>query len=81
MTETSSQTATLSSEDALRKSGSAGKPLFFNQIQIRDAGQPGDFGEVLVLGPHVTPGYIGHASDQGSVGGWLAADRGYRLFR
>ena len=63
MTETSSQTATLSSEDALRKSGSAGKPLFFNRIKIRDAGQPGEFGEVLVMGPHVTPGYIGHASD------------------
>lgn len=79
MTETSSQTATLSSEDALRKSGSAGKPLFFNQITIRDAEQPGDFGEVLVMGPHVTPGYIGHASERDPLeDGWLpTGDIGY----
>ena len=79
MTETSSQTATLSAEDALRKSGSAGKPLFFNQIQIRDAEQPGEFGEVLVKGPHVTPGYIGHASEREPLeDGWLpTGDIGY----
>ncbi|HEX5564111.1 MAG TPA: o-succinylbenzoate--CoA ligase [Sporosarcina sp.] len=79
MTETSSQTATLSSEDALRKSGSAGKPLFFNQIRIRDAEQPGDLGEVLVMGPHVTPGYIGHASERDPLeDGWLpTGDIGY----
>ncbi|WP_262177583.1 o-succinylbenzoate--CoA ligase [Saccharococcus sp. Marseille-Q5394] len=79
MTETSSQTATLSSEDALRKSGSAGKPLFFNRITIRDAEQPGEFGEVLVMGPHVTPGYIGHASDREPLeDGWLSTgDIGY----
>ncbi|MFS0690924.1 o-succinylbenzoate--CoA ligase [Sporosarcina sp. 179-K 8C2 HS] len=79
MTETSSQTATLSSEDALRKSGSAGKPLFFNRIKIRDAEQPGDFGEVLVMGPHVTPGYIGHAADKNPLeDGWLpTGDIGY----
>ncbi|MCM3742538.1 o-succinylbenzoate--CoA ligase [Sporosarcina luteola] len=79
MTETSSQTATLTSEDALRKSGSAGKPLFFNRIMIRDAQQPGEFGEVLVMGPHVTPGYIGHASDREPLEeGWLpTGDIGY----
>ena len=79
MTETSSQTATLSSEDALRKSGSAGKPLFFNRMKIRNEGQPGDFGEVLVTGPHVTPGYIGHASDRDPLeNGWLpTGDIGY----
>lgn len=79
MTETSSQTATLSSEDALQKSGSAGKPLFFNRIKIRDAEQPGDFGEVLIKGPHVTPGYIGHASERDPLeDGWLpTGDIGY----
>jgi o-succinylbenzoate---CoA ligase len=79
MTETSSQTATLSAEDALRKSGSAGKPLFFNRITIRNAEQPGDLGEVLVMGPHVTPGYIGHASDKKPLeDGWLpTGDIGY----
>jgi O-succinylbenzoic acid--CoA ligase len=79
MTETSSQTSTLSSEDALKKPGSAGKPLFFNRIKIRDAEQPGDLGEVLVMGPHVTPGYIGHASDRDPLeDGWLpTGDIGY----
>ncbi|MDW0116045.1 o-succinylbenzoate--CoA ligase [Sporosarcina thermotolerans] len=79
MTETSSQTATLSSEDALRKSGSAGKPLFFNQIKIRDTEQPGELGEVLIAGPHVTPGYIGHAVDRDPLeDGWLpTGDIGY----
>ncbi|WOV86382.1 o-succinylbenzoate--CoA ligase [Sporosarcina oncorhynchi] len=79
MTETSSQTATLSAEDALRKSGSAGKPLFFNRIKIADGKRAGEIGEVLVAGPHVTPGYIGHASSKSSlVDGWLqTGDLGY----
>lgn len=79
MTETSSQTATLSSEDALRKSGSAGKPLFFNQIKIREEEKPGDLGEVLIAGPHVTPGYIGYAADKNPLeNGWLpTGDIGY----
>ena len=79
MTETSSQTATLSAEDALRKSGSAGKPLFFNRIKIADGKRAGEIGEVLIAGPHVTPGYIGHASEKRSlVDGWLqTGDLGY----
>lgn len=79
MTETSSQTATLASEDALRKIGSAGKPLFFNQIQIRDAEGPNQHGEVLVKGPHVTPGYIGRFLDVSPLeDGWLpTGDIGY----
>ncbi|MDN4607802.1 o-succinylbenzoate--CoA ligase [Sporosarcina highlanderae] len=79
MTETSSQTATLSAEDALRKSGSAGKPLFFNQIKIRDTEKAGEFGEVLIAGPHVTPGYIGHAAERDPLeDGWLpTGDIGY----
>lgn len=72
MTETSSQTATLSAEDALRKSGSSGKPLFFNRIRIDGAEKPGDEGEILISGPHVTPGYIGRFSDSpAQVDGWL----------
>ena len=59
MTETSSQTATLAAADAIRKMGSAGKPLFFNQIKIKNTQNPGETGEVLLRGPHVTPGYIG----------------------
>lgn len=79
MTETSSQTATLSSEDALRKIGSAGKPLFFNQIRIENAKAPFDQGEILIRGKHVTPGYVGRFADKPSQqDGWLhSGDIGY----
>ncbi|MFY3792192.1 o-succinylbenzoate--CoA ligase [Ureibacillus sp. MALMAid1270] len=80
MTETSSQTATLASEDAIRKLGSAGKPLFFNQIKIAEAnGKPHVEGEILVRGPHVTPGYVGQFSSRSAtVDGWLhTGDIGY----
>jgi len=79
MTETSSQTATLRTEDALRKVGSSGKPLFFNDIRIeKEKGQT--IGEVCIRGPHVTPGYIGHAEHIQAVDeeGWLhTGDLGY----
>lgn len=79
MTETSSQTATLSYEDAFRKIGSAGKPLFFNQIKIADASGPKNEGEILIRGPHVTPGYIGRFSEKNATeDGWLhTGDIGY----
>ncbi|KZE39744.1 2-succinylbenzoate-CoA ligase [Bhargavaea cecembensis] len=72
MTETSSQTATLAAEDALRKTGSSGKALFFNRIRIEGAEKPGDEGEILISGPHVTPGYVGRFSGKpAQVDGWL----------
>lgn len=79
MTETSSQTATLSAGDAMRKMGSAGKPLFFNQIKIKGMEKPGDKGEVLIRGPHVTPGYIGRFIDVNPLeDSWLpTGDIGY----
>lgn len=79
MTETSSQTATLSAVDSIRKLGSAGKPLFFYQIKIKDAEAAFDKGEVLINGPHVTPGYIGHAQNKNPLeDGWLpTGDIGY----
>jgi len=79
MTETSSQTATLSNEDAIRKLGSAGKPLFFNQIRIGDTDKPFVEGEILIRGPHVTPGYVGQfASRNATTDGWLqTGDIGY----
>lgn len=79
MTETSSQTATLSAGDALRKIGSAGKPLFFNEIKIKDAVHANEHGEIYIKGPHVTPGYIGRYRDkQPLVDGWLpTGDIGY----
>jgi o-succinylbenzoate---CoA ligase len=79
MTETSSQTATLSANDAMRKMGSAGKPLFFNQIKIKDTETPGEKGEVFIRGPHVTPGYIGRFAELDPLeDGWLpTGDIGY----
>lgn len=69
MTETSSQTCTLLAEDAIRKLGSAGKPLFFAEVRIDGEVE----GEVWVRGPHVTPGYIGAAANLNPVtdDGWL----------
>ncbi|MBM7697705.1 O-succinylbenzoic acid--CoA ligase [Kurthia huakuii] len=79
MTETASQVATLSSEDALRKIGSAGKPLFFNHVRIDGALKPGDIGEICVKSAQVTPGYIGRFSQCDSTkDGWLhTGDVGY----
>lgn len=72
MTETSSQTCTLSQEDGLRKIGSAGKPLFFSQVCIDGTNLPNAVGEICVRGPHVTPGYIGRHADLASQqDGWL----------
>lgn len=79
MTETSSQTATLSPSDALHKIGSAGKPLFFNQIRIDGATKAGDVGEICIKGDHVTPGYVGRFAQKASQkDGWLySGDMGY----
>lgn len=79
MTETSSQTTTLSNEDALRKLGSAGRPLFFNQIKIANVEEPNVEGEILIRGPHVTPGYVGSFEEKHSmIDGWLyTGDIGY----
>lgn len=79
MTETSSQTATLAAADAIRKMGSAGKPLFFNQIVIKNTQNPGETGEVLLRGPHITPGYIGRFEGLDPLeDGWFpTGDLGY----
>lgn len=78
MTETSSQTATLANEDAMTHIGSAGKPLFFNEIKI-DAKDRDSIGEILIRGPHVTPKYIGRFKDKPTtIDGWLhTGDVGY----
>ncbi|HSO58609.1 MAG TPA: o-succinylbenzoate--CoA ligase [Paenisporosarcina sp.] len=79
MTETASQTATLAPEDADRKLGSSGKPLYLSFIRIDQTKEPFEEGEICIRGGNVTPGYIGqyeHTPSQDK--GWLyTGDIGY----
>jgi O-succinylbenzoic acid--CoA ligase len=82
MTETASQAATLAPEDALRKLGSAGKPLLPTELRIEGAGgdaAPDEPGEILLRGPNVSPGYLNHPPETGrTADGWLrTGDEGY----
>ena len=67
LTETCSQVATVSPVDAARKPGSAGKPLYPNEIRISDAD------EIVVRGPVVMQGYYENpaATSAAIVDGWL----------
>lgn len=84
MTETASQIVTLSPEYSISKLGSAGKPLFLSQLQIKmDDGRlasPKEAGEIVVKGPNVTSGYL-HRSDATNEkfhDGWFSTgDIGY----
>ncbi|MFI5177868.1 MAG: o-succinylbenzoate--CoA ligase [Vicinamibacterales bacterium] len=76
LTEAASQVATLAPADALRKLGSAGKPLFPTEIRIDRAGAeaaPGDPGEILVRGATVSPGYWNREDEPPAAfrDGWL----------
>ncbi|MDQ0273832.1 o-succinylbenzoate--CoA ligase [Cytobacillus purgationiresistens] len=84
MTETSSQIVTLSPEDSLAKLGSAGKALFPSQLKVmNESGTeavPNEPGEILVKGPNVTSGYLGHEEITAEKinDGWLSTgDIGY----
>jgi O-succinylbenzoic acid--CoA ligase len=83
LTETASQVATLSPDEALRKLGSAGKPLFPTEVGIVPAGveaAAGQVGEIVVRSPTVTPGYVDRpeATARALRAGWLhTGDLGY----
>ncbi|MCO7026512.1 o-succinylbenzoate--CoA ligase [Tetragenococcus halophilus] len=79
LTETSSQIVTLSPQDALRKIGSAGKPLVPVQLKIHDPSTRG-VGEIYVKGPMVTKGYFNNptADQKAFQTDWLkTGDLGY----
>src|SRR5919206_3423856 len=66
LTEAASQVATLAPADALRKLGSAGKPLLPTELRIDHGGAPataGQVGEILVRGPTVMPGYANRSDE------------------
>ncbi|WP_208586363.1 o-succinylbenzoate--CoA ligase [Gracilibacillus suaedae] len=83
MTETCSQIVTLNEADALRKLGSAGKPLFSASLQIQadnTTAEPNQVGEIVVKGPMVTPGYYHRetANKEAFRDGWFhTGDLGY----
>ncbi|MGE3960319.1 MAG: o-succinylbenzoate--CoA ligase [Dehalococcoidia bacterium] len=83
LTETASQVATLSPEDALRKLGSAGLPLSSSTVRIEVGGraaEAGEIGEICVMGPTVCAGYLHRpdATAQAIRSGWLhTGDLGY----
>jgi fatty-acyl-CoA synthase len=77
MTETSPCVLVLDREDAMRKAGSAGKPVVHTQVRIvlpdgTDA-PAGEMGELWVKGPNVTPGYWNRPDANASsfTDGWL----------
>ena len=76
LTETASQAVTLAPADALRKVGSAGKPLLPMEIRVEQDGRvaaPGEPGEIVVRGPSVTPGYADRPAETARAirDGWL----------
>jgi O-succinylbenzoic acid--CoA ligase len=85
LTETASQIATLAPEDALRKLGSAGKPLFGSELRVASEDgtdcPSGVAGEIVVRGPTVTPGYLNHPDETAAAirDGWLHTGDAGRL--
>lgn len=85
LTEAASQVATLAPADALRKLGSAGKPLMPTELRIVGAAEgrwaaAGEIGEIIVRGPTISPGYLNHPEATGRAvrDGWLhTGDLGY----
>lgn len=83
MTETCSQAVTLAPSDALRKLGSAGRPLLPVQLQVLRDGQPaapGEPGTIYLKGPTITPGYADRpvVTAEAFQDGWFCTgDLGY----
>lgn len=83
LTESCSQAVTLAPSDALRKLGSAGRPLLPVQIQILQENRSaprGEPGVIYLKGPTITPGYADRpaATAEALRDGWFCTgDLGY----
>ncbi|HET8845078.1 MAG TPA: o-succinylbenzoate--CoA ligase [Ktedonobacteraceae bacterium] len=83
LTESCSQAVTLAPADALRKLGSAGRPLLPVQLQIMDESSllpTNKPGVIYLKGPTITPGYADHpeATAWAFSNGWFSTgDIGY----
>ncbi len=83
LTEACSQAVTLPPADALRKLGSAGRPLPQVQLRIMNEDRPaisGKPGMIYLKGPSITPGYVNRPAPtaQAIRDGWLCTgDIGY----
>jgi len=80
LTESNSQAVTLLPGDALRKLGSAGKPLLGNEVRIVLDEMPAPAGEIALRGPTLTTGYWRRpqATAETLREGWLhTGDLGY----
>ncbi|MFB6166007.1 MAG: o-succinylbenzoate--CoA ligase [Haloarculaceae archaeon] len=72
-TETASQIATATPEQAVAHEGTVGQPLVTTDVTIVDPAdgtpvEPGGTGEIVVSGPNVTPGYLAEAATADAFG-------------
>ncbi|HEY0752771.1 MAG TPA: long-chain fatty acid--CoA ligase [Ktedonobacteraceae bacterium] len=76
LTEAGVNCFSLAPEDALRKAGSVGRPVFHSRVRLVDAVDrdvvPGEVGELVLAGPHICSGYWGkpEATNEARRDGW-----------
>ncbi|WP_376794558.1 long-chain fatty acid--CoA ligase [Thermogemmatispora sp.] len=76
LTEVGVNCFSLAPEDALRKAGSVGRPVFHSRARIVDENDgdvaPGEVGELVLAGPHVCSGYWRRPEETAEAwrGGW-----------
>jgi fatty-acyl-CoA synthase len=77
LTEVGVNCFSMTDEDALRKAGSVGKPIFHSQMRLVDADGKdvprSETGELIIAGPHVCTGYWRNpeATAEALVDGWF----------
>lgn len=77
LTEVGVNCFSMTDEDALRKAGSVGKPIFHSRMRLVDADgrdvPDGETGELVIAGPHVCAGYWRNpeATAESLVDGWF----------